>query len=205
MVRLRSSGTSSSAENCTTTATSEIEQQRLGEAVAAEQEDRADQADPDRDRIGRDHPHRRRVPHRALVDRQRGGIDRHLHQIHDAADHLPDDGGDGGGGEPARDGTVRDDRGPWHLLPQMTRQTASRRGDCARGRGALMLTQRATSGQALRHAPSHRRHRRPSQCRQVDPVQSPGRKARRAGRRSPRRDPRPARGRGRIARASNSG
>ena len=39
----------------------------------------------------------------------------------------------------------------------------------------------------------HHRHCRPSQCRQIDAVQSPGRAPLRAGRRSARRDPRPAR------------
>jgi hypothetical protein len=47
----------------------------------------------------------------------------------------------------------------------------------------------------------HRRHRRPAQRRQIDPVQPAGRQAPGAGRRPAGRDPRPARGRGAPARA----
>ena len=56
-----------------------------------------------------------------------------------------------------------------------------------------------------RHASTHRRHRRPAQCRQIDPVQPAGRQAPGAGRRPARRDPRPARGRGATCSASISG
>ena len=69
------------------------EQQLLREAAAHHEQDRADQADPNRDRIGRDHPARRRVPHGALVERERGGVDPDLRQIHEAADQLPRDRG----------------------------------------------------------------------------------------------------------------
>ena len=51
-------------------------------------------------------------------------------------------------------------------------------------------------------AVAHRRHRRPAQRRQVDPVQPARRQAAGAGRRPPGRDPRPPRGRGAICSGS---
>ncbi len=58
---------------------------------------------------------------------------------------------------------------------------------------------------SARHASSDHRHRRPSQCRQIDLVQPARRQAPGAGRRPSRRDPRSARRRGEAARARLSG